>query len=170
MIQNECSTFCTVLPVSSTRKQLKIFQFGQHAYYQLPIQVPTMPTTKESESPRLKVMALEKTNQNVHELQLSSLLRMWELLISICLAKKNQILNTQQPYFFLYRIPELILWTLLLARDYPNFSARNLGQTAKVFSMLTEGSVADKEPDLQVPRCSALNTVISSPGCRPIAN
>lgn len=35
MIQNECSTFCKVLSVSSIRKQLEIVQFGQHAYYQL---------------------------------------------------------------------------------------------------------------------------------------
>lgn len=121
MIQNEWFTFCKVLSISSIRKQLEIVQFGQHAYYQLPIS-----STKEPESPRLEVIALEKTNWNTYEPQLSSYLRMEELLISIFLTKKknnNQILNTQQSYFFffLYTIPVLILWTLLPSKTLSRF-------------------------------------------------
>lgn len=62
MIQNECSTFCKVLYVSSIRKQLEIVHFGQHAYKQLTIPSTNHATTREPESPRLEVMALEKTN------------------------------------------------------------------------------------------------------------
>lgn len=72
MIQNECSTFCEVLAVSSRRKQQEIVQFGHLTYYQLSI--PTISRMSLASYQRIRktktasVMASEKTNkQNAHE-------------------------------------------------------------------------------------------------------
>lgn len=150
MIQNERSTFCKVLSVSSIRKQLEIVQFGQHAYYQLPIPSTNHSKYQRSRKPKRESHGFEEDKLEYYEPQLSSLLRIEKLSISICPTKKSNIKYPAALLFSLRNSSLNSLDTSSWQEIIPIFQlGRNLGQTAKVFfSKLTQESVADKGPDL----------------------